>query len=193
MKSLLPSLVLWLLSLFLPPAVTNAFQDNMPKTSLTPVCSAEEEEELFQLQFLCLQESSLFASRYSFRIVTADDNETHAECTICKYVYPGVSIELCLGCHTALVGQEMGRIIACANARDGEEFVARWGDKTLRRTNAFLIDRINFGDGCQVDPVCDANTESLFEFYLVWDNWQPSPFSWTLTHVCNFTGSFLLI
>lgn len=183
MKSLLPSL--WLLSLFLSPAVTNAFRDNMPNTSVTPVCSAEE--ELFQLQFSTSE--NLFPTRSSFRIVTADNDETHAECTICEYLSPGVSIELCLPrdeCHTALVGRDLGRSIACilSDSTPDHELVARWGDKTLRRNNAFLIDRINFGDGCLVETVCDASTESLFEFFLVRDTVTrryPDPFSWTLT------------
>lgn len=183
MKSILD--YLWLLLLFSHPATTNAsYWTDMPRNSITPVCS--DEEELFQLQFLKDDFTrEIFGA--SYRVVTANNETPHAECTTCSNRFPpGANIELCLPkdeCHTALVSRLPYRYFSCYCGVN-EELVAKWGNKTIHRNDAFFIDRIDFGDGCQMDPVCNAETEILFEFFLNrhYKN-LPSPFSWTLSGV----------
>lgn len=113
----------------------------------TPVC--QDGEELFRLQLL--NDGYNFAPS-SYRIFTESTDELHEECVQCMTYSPGADVQLCLPrdqCHTAVVGRGMGRWVSCSQ-RSTEELVATWGGEVIRRNNAYLFDRVDFGDGCRV-------------------------------------------
>ena len=134
--------------LFLPPG-TNA-DGTMPMNTATPVCN--DDEELFQLQFIKKSESRYWGSDVSYRIFTESTNVTHDECISCPSNFPGDNIQMCLPrdeCHTLMVGRLSGRWIGCFHG--SEELLVRWGDQTLLSDNAYHLESIDFGDGCLED------------------------------------------
>jgi len=161
-------------SLFFPFFTTNAE---------TPVCA--DDEEIFQLRLITTDDfSSWDGAPASYRVFTESINEVHAECTTnCRNDYPGADIQLCLPrdrCHTVGVGRALGRWISCFNGGT-EELLVKWGSKTIRSSNAYFFDRVDFGDGCEANPVCDVEKEVEFEFFFDRDLGNPDSFSWSLT------------
>ena len=134
----------------------------MPMDATTLVCG--DDEELFQIQILVDEGHRNWAS---YRVITESTNEVHGECIDCMVEYPGAHVTLCLprnGCHTALVGRANDRWNSCIQDLK-DELIVSWGEQTLRQNNAWLFDRIDFGDGCANDPVCDTDDEVLFEYF----------------------------
>jgi len=154
----------------------------------TPVCN--DDEELFQLQFIKKSQRSSWSAPVSYRIFTESTNVTHHECIMCPNNFPGDHIQMCLPrdeCHTLMVGR-MGRWIGCYHG--SEELLVRWGDQTLLRDNAYHFESIDFGDGCQedsyIDSYCDSEDEILFEFFLDRRGDSRYPlFSYDLTEVAT--------
>ena len=63
-----------------------------------------------------------------------------------------------------------------------------WGDETLTRNNAYLFDRVDFGNGCEAR--CDAESETEFEFFLDRRDVGKQarvPFTWELNEVLDST------
>jgi len=173
--------------LFLPPG-TNA-DGTMPMNTATPVCN--DDEELFQLQFIIKSQRDSWGADVSYRIFTESTNVTHDECISCPSNFPGDNIQMCLPrdeCHTLMVGRRSGRWIGCYHG--SEELLVRWGDQTLLRDNAYQFESIDFGNGCQedsyIDSYCESEDEILFEFFLDRRGDSRYPlFSYDLTEVAT--------
>ena len=155
----------------------------------TLVCG--DDEELFQIR---ISPGKYGAGPFSYRVITESTNEIHDECIDCGREMTSAYVRvLCLpkdGCHTALVGRWVGRWVSCDMMI---ELVVSWGGQTLRKNNAWLFDRIDFGDGCPNDPVCDTDDEILFEFFRDSNDPIRNPISWALTDMMNSENQSALI
>mmetsp|Transcript_28833 Transcript_28833/g.43310 ORF Transcript_28833/g.43310 Transcript_28833/m.43310 type:complete len:434 (-) Transcript_28833:584-1885(-) len=156
-----------------------------PTNTTTPVC--DNDEELFQLR-LITGENSWSGAPVSHRVITESTGDLHDECIGCRHDIPGADIQLCLPknqCHTVLVGRLIGRWNSCFNG-GVEELQVIWAGETIRSNNAYLFERVDFGEGCQIDS-CDPDNELEFEFFLDrrQDSSYPNPFAWNLAEVAT--------
>ena len=181
MKPTLHSLLLSIL-LLLAAAAADEFRNppDMPTNAVTPVCG--EDEELFQLN-MTIVEGTIW-DYATYRVVTESINQVHDECVGCEVRDDNpADVRLCLprdGCHTVFIGKR-SRWISCFQGDDGQELTVSWGDKILIRSNAWLFDRIEFGEGCPAQPPsCDKDREVLFEFFYERDLFGTDNLSWAL-------------
>jgi len=114
-------------------------------TSTVLIC--DENEELFQLSYL----NSFWGGGrpVSYKVTTRATGEVHAECNYCENNDNTRNVQLCLPkdqCYTVVAGVST-RLDSCSMQENPEELLlVQWAGETLRRNNAYLFDRIDFGD-----------------------------------------------